>query len=68
MQKSADDKGKIKNHPICFVSGQFRGSQLNWAALTEEAYAIYMTVRRLMFYLMDADITIRCDHLLLKKS
>ena len=41
-QEHTDDKGKSKNHPICYVSGQFRGSQLNWAALTKEAYAIYM--------------------------
>ena len=62
-----DDKGKAKNHPICYVSGQFRGSQLNWAALTKEAYAIYMSVRRLSFYVTDAEVTIRSDHLPLKK-
>ena len=49
------------------MSGQFRGSQLNWAALTKEAYAIYMSVRRLSFYVMDADVTIRSDHLPRKK-
>ena len=31
------------DHPVTFVSGLFRGSQLNWAALTKEAYAIYMS-------------------------
>ena len=41
-----DDKGRVKSHPICFISCQFTGSQLNWAALTKEAYAIYMSVRR----------------------
>ena len=41
-QEHLDDKGKAKNHPICYVSGQFRGSQLNWAALTKEAYVIYI--------------------------
>ena len=45
MQEYADDKDRMKNHPICYVSGQFRGSQLNWAALTKEAYAIYMSIR-----------------------
>ena len=54
-QEHLDEKGKAKNHPICYVSGQFRGSQLNWAALTKEAYVIYMSV------------TIRSDHLPLKK-
>ena len=62
-----DEKGKVKHHPICYVSGQFRGSQLNWAALMKEAYAIYMAVKRLSFYVTDADITIRSDHLPLKK-
>ena len=66
-QEHLDEKGKSKNHPICYVSGQFRGSQLNWAALTKEAYAIYMSVRRLSFYITDAEVTIRSDHLLLKK-
>ena len=49
------------------MSGQFRGSQQNWAALTKEAYAIYMSVRKLSFYIMDAEVTIKCDHLPLKK-
>ena len=66
-QEHLDEKGKGKNHPICYVSGQFRGSQLNWAALTKEAYAIYMSVRRLSFYVTDAEVTIRSDHLPLKK-
>ena len=66
-QEHMDDKGKAKNHPICYVSGQFRGSQLNWAALTKEAYAIYMSVRRLSFYVTDTEVTIRSDHLPLKK-
>ena len=48
-QEHLDDKGKAKNHPICYVSGQFRGSQLNWEALTKEAYVIYMSVQRLNF-------------------
>ena len=39
------------DHLIAYVSGLFRGSQLNWAALTKEAYAIYMSVKKLSFYL-----------------
>ena len=66
-QEHLDEKGKAKNHPICYISGQFRGSQLNWAALTKEAYAIYMSVRRLSFYVTDVEVTIRSDHLPLKK-
>ena len=48
-QEETDDKGRTKSHPICYVSGQFRGSQLKWAALIKEAYAIYMSIRRLTF-------------------
>ena len=55
------------DHPIAYVSGLFRGSQLNWAALTKEAYAIYMSVMKLSFYLDSARITVRSDHLPLKK-
>ena len=27
-------------HPITYMSGLFRGSQINWACLTKEAYVI----------------------------
>ena len=55
------------NHPITFASGLFKGSQLNWAALTKEAYAIYMAVKKLNYYLEDAEVTLMSDHLPLKK-
>ena len=54
-------------YPVTYVSGLFHGSQLNWAALTKEAYAIYLSVRKLAFYITDADITLRSDHLPLKR-
>ena len=44
-------------HPITYMS------QINWACLTKEAYAIYMSVKKLAYYLEDADITLRSDHL-----
>ena len=55
------------DYPVAYVSGLFRGSQLNWAALTKEAYAIYMSVKKLSFYLDSAKITVRSDHLPLKR-
>ena len=55
------------HHPVTYMSGLFRGFQLNWAALTKEAYAIYMSVKNLNFYLTDVEITLRSDHLPLKK-
>ena len=54
-------------HPITYMSGLFRGSQMNWACLTKEAYAIYMSIKKLAYYLEDADITLQSDHLPLKK-
>ena len=51
------------DHPVSYVSGLFHGSQLNWAALTKEASSIYMST----FYFTSHEITLRNDHLCLKK-
>ena len=45
-------------HPITYMSGLFRGSQMNWACLTKEVYAIYISIKTLAYYLEDADITL----------
>ena len=62
-----DGKSTTTDHPVAFVSGLFRGSQLNWAALMKEAFAIYMSVKKLSFYLADAQILLRSDHKPLEK-
>ena len=62
-----DGKSTTTDHPVTFVSGLFRSSQLNWAALTKEAFAIYMSVKKLSFYLTDAQILLRSDHKPLEK-
>ena len=62
-----DNKIYKINHPITFASGLFKGSQLNWAALTKEAFAIYSSIKKMSYYLEDADIVLRSDHLPLKK-
>ena len=62
-----DDKEIHILHPITYMSGLFKGSQMNWACLTKEAYAIYMSVKKLAYYQEDADITLHSDHLPLKK-
>ena len=54
-------------HPVTYMSGLFRGSQINWVCLTKEAYRIYMSIKKLTYYLKDADITLRNDHLALEK-
>ena len=62
-----DGKSTTTDHPVAFVSGLFRGSQLNWAALTKEAFAIYMSIKKLSFYLTDAQILLRSDYKPLEK-
>ena len=63
-----DEKGmKEIQHPITYISGLFRGPQINWAALVKEAYAIYMSTRKLDYYLDEVVTTIRSDHLPLKR-
>ena len=64
---TVDGKSTTTDHPVAFVSGLFRGSQLNWAALTKEAFAIYMSIKKLSFYLTDAQILLRSDHKPLEK-
>ena len=59
---TVDGKSTITDHPVAF-----RGSQLNWAALTKEAFAIYMSIKKLSFYLTDAQILLRSDHKPLEK-
>ena len=69
QEKTHEVEGKVVQilHPITYMSGLFHGSQINWACLTKEAYAIYMSIKKLAYYLEDADITLRSDHLPLKK-
>ena len=66
-QYEKDGKEYRINHPITFASGLFKGSQMNWAALTKEAFAIYSSIKKLSYYLEDADIVLKSDHLPLKK-
>ena len=52
-----DEKEVTANHLVSFVSGMFHGSQLNWAAMTKEGYAIYMTITKSTSYLTGQEIT-----------
>ena len=60
------NKHKMITHPIAYVSGMMHGPQLGWAALVKEAYAIYMSCRKLQYYLQDSEIILKSDHLPLK--
>ena len=62
-----DGKEIATKHPVAYVGGLFHGSQLTWAAMTKEAYAIYMTVKKSTFYITGHDVTLRSDHLPLNK-
>ena len=62
-----DGKEITAKHPVTYVSGLFHGSQLNWAAMTKEVYAIYITVKKSTFYITGHDVTLRSDHLPLNK-
>ena len=64
---TVDGKEITMDHPVLYISGLFRESLLNWAALTKEMYAIYMTFKMSTFYLTGHEITLRSDHLPLKK-
>ena len=57
-----DGKSVTTDHPVAFVSSLFRGSQLDWAALMKEAFAIYTSVKQLSFYLDQSQIILRSDH------
>ena len=60
-------KETITKHPVVYISGLFHGSQLNWAAMTKEVYAIYMAIKKSTFYITGHDVTLRSDHLPLNK-
>ena len=56
-------KETTTKHPVMYVSGLFCGSQLNWAAMTKEAYAIYMTIKKSTLYITGHDVTLRSVHI-----
>ena len=69
QEKTHTIEGKERKllHHITYMSGLSKECQLNWACLTKEAYAIYVSIKKLTYYLEDADVTLRSDHLPLKK-
>ena len=55
-------------HPITYMNGLFRGSQMNWACLTKEAYAIlYVNQKNWHIIWKMQTSLLRSDHLPLKK-
>ena len=66
MHKIDEKKIEIL-HPITSRSGLFCGMQMSCAAFTEEAYAMYMSLKKLAYFLEDSTVTLQSDHLLLRK-
>ena len=46
-----EDKKVTTDHPVAYVSGLFRGSQLNWAVLTKEAFAYLHVCKEIVLLL-----------------
>ena len=61
-QEHPDENGVMTCHPIHFLSGSLTGSQINWAALTKEAFAVYISCKKLTVYLTDSTTFLHCDH------
>lgn len=59
-----DDVGMER--PIQYISKQLSGSQLNWATIEKEAYAVIHALTKLRPYLYGAAFTVYTDHKPLK--
>jgi len=53
--------GKIER-PVAFASQKLSGSQLGWAIIEKEAYAIIWALNRFRDIVYGAHITVMCDH------
>ena len=63
-QSEVDDNVAVEemsHEPLGFLSGTFRGSQLRWATVDKEGFAIISTFRRLE-YLLWGGVHIHTDH------
>ena len=53
--------GKMER-PVAFASKKLSGSQLGWAIIEKEAYAIIWALNRFRDIVYGAHITVFCDH------
>jgi transposase InsO family protein len=51
-----------KEQPVAFVSKSLNKSQLNWAIIQKEAYAIFYSLQQLSSILRDRTFTVLTDH------
>jgi len=54
--------GEKGERPIAFASQKLSGSQLGWAIIEKEAYAIIWALNRFREIVYGSHITVRCDH------
>jgi hypothetical protein len=52
---------KMRHAPLAFLSGSFKGSELNWSVTDKEAWAIVVAYRRLD-YLLWGEVFLFTDH------
>ena len=48
--------------PIAFLSHTFMETQCKWSTTEHEAYGVYYTITKWIYYLQGADITVRNNH------
>ena len=48
--------------PVAFLSHTFTDTQRRWSTPEQEAYGIYLTIKKWNYYLQGADIIVRNDH------
>ena len=53
-----NDKEISDQYQITYTSGIFTGFQKKWATLTKEADTIYVTFKKLSYYLYDAQVIV----------
>ena len=52
--------------PVAYFSGNFNKTQVKWNITEKEAYAIYKSVKKFVFYITEAKTTVFSDHKPLK--
>ena len=66
-QEYPDSNGKITEHPIAYLSGQFTDTQFKWSTIVKEGYAIYYCIKKWRPYLEGAEILLKSDAKSLEK-
>ena len=49
-------------HPIAYIAGSFRQNQCRWPAITIECCSVFMLIKKISFYLQNADMLVHSGH------